>query len=181
MNASLAARYEALRRLPRFAALRRPGTYRSDHLTSKMWILPDGGIVSIDCWHFRWILSNAAVVGRFGLDVASLPDEEDPVRIAAVRAGFFRVNYDLRYGRLTVEGLLDRCHEPIRQALFVLFAENVDQVGWLVITLFTPAVDAISVRHETCWSGTPAAQRDRFLEELISAGPDAGIPAPRGR
>ena len=102
------------------------GKYRSDGFTSKMWILPDGRPVSIGSLHFRWLQTNPNVALEFGLELASLPDDDTAIRLAALNRGFVRVNYEIRYGRLTVEANSRFWTSRIKDAVFVIIARNLD-------------------------------------------------------
>lgn len=141
-----ARRLQELRETGRFAALVPFGRYRTDQHTAKAWILPDGRAISIDRWHFEWILANRDLAGSFGVDLEGICLEETPVRVAAVQAGFFRLNYQLRDGQLTVEGVESRLTEAIRQALFVVLAGNLEQLGAVFIHLFDDHVRSVTQR-----------------------------------
>lgn len=118
-----------------FLEAKKLAAYKTDKLTSKMWILPDGDIVSLDQWHYRWILSNKARVAKFGLDTTNLPDDEMPVRIAAIKSGFFRVNYEHNHGTLVVEGLRTKFSRLIRSAVFKIAMDNIGMIDRLKVTL----------------------------------------------
>jgi len=130
----------------RFAGLLPFGSYRTDRCTAKAWIVPDGQAISIDRWHYEWILANRDLAASFGVDLEGIPPEETPVRVAAVRAGFFRLNYQLRDGHLTVEGVAFRLTTAVREALFVVLLENLAQLGAVSIHLFDANVLKVTNR-----------------------------------
>lgn len=136
-------RYDSLKGLDLYKEMKTLGTYRSDKLTSKMWILPDGETKSISSWHYKWLLNNKEVAAKFGIDVSSLPDDETPVRIAAIKAGFFRVNFEMRNGSLTIEGLGNKFHKKIKDAIFMLVLENSINIGHFNIHLFNEDVTSM--------------------------------------
>lgn len=131
------------------------GSYRSDPYTSKAWILPDGQAISIDRFHYQWILANGPLVREFGLRVEELLHEEDPVRIAAIKAGFYRVNFQIRDGHLTIEGVRTRHHQAIKEAIRELLQSNEKQLGRVTVNLFNDTVDAVVV-HES-WKDVATA------------------------
>lgn len=139
-------RLQALRDTGRFTALVPFGSYRTDKHTAKAWILPDGRPIAIDRWHYEWILANRDLAASFGIDLEGIPLEETPVRVAAVRAGFFRLNYQIRDGQLTVEGLASRLTAALREALFVVLVENLEQLGAVHIHLFDDHVLSVAQR-----------------------------------
>ena len=114
---------------------KRMGSYDSGNLTSKMWILPDGKAVSIGQQHYQWLQGHPQVAAKFNLDVAALPDDDNAVRLAAINKGFVRVNYDYRGGRLTVEANRRYWTSKIKDAIFVLVADNVGAVDNMVVNL----------------------------------------------
>lgn len=138
-------RYDALRGLDLFREMKTLGSYRTDTLTAKMWILPNGEVKSINKWHYKWILDNKELAGRYGIDVDSLPDDETPVRIEAIKAGFFRVNYEVRNGALTIEGLANKFHKKIKDAIFMLVMENSGHIGYFNLNLFNEDVTSTVV------------------------------------
>ena len=65
---------------------------------NKNWILPDGKVVNAGPLHSRWLVSNPKVAKRFGVDLAGLTPENDDqeIRLLALKAGFARLNYVVR-------------------------------------------------------------------------------------
>jgi hypothetical protein len=118
--------------------------YLSHALTSKMWILPDGIAVSTRTLHFRWLQMNPVRVLTWGLDVASLPDNEQLVRMAAVKRGFFRVNFEHRSGLLVCEGLKSHFSPLIRWVLLQIVRLNQEAVMRLRLTLFDDEVSLVT-------------------------------------
>ena len=143
----ISQRLAGLRTTGRFDALEPLWRRRTDPYTSKAWVLPDGRAVGLDSWHYEWILANSKTAEAFGVDLGALPREETPIRIAAVKAGFFRVNYELRDGHLTIEGLESRVTPLIRDALEVILLESLDQIGTVTIHLFDDTVATLRERQ----------------------------------
>ena len=65
----LREKYELLRESKLFSELKAVASHKTDLLTSKMWILPDGKPVSLDQWHYRWLQNNPKIALKYGLDV----------------------------------------------------------------------------------------------------------------
>lgn len=143
INTKYQERYESLKGNELFKEMKTLGSYRTDKLTAKMWILPNGEVKSINKWHYKWILDNKELASRYGVDTDSLPDEENPVRIAAIQAGFFRVNFEIRNGALTIEGLANKFHKKIKDAIFMLVMENSGYIGYFNIHLFNEDVSSM--------------------------------------
>ncbi len=107
---------------------RRFRDYSTDALTSKMWILPDGRVAASSVWHYHWLLSNRAVAKEFGMPIDGLPEEEEPIRLAALRAGFVRLNYVHRSGTLTIEANRLRLGTAIMRAILGVVTENLRDI-----------------------------------------------------
>jgi hypothetical protein len=145
INEKYKQRYESLKGLSLFAEMKTLGSYKSDTLTSKMWILPNGEVKSISGWHYKWILNNKTIAAKYGIDTSNLPDDETPVRIAAIKAGFFRINFEIRNGALTIEGLAGKYHKKIKDAVFMLILENSINIGYFNLNLFNDDVTSTVV------------------------------------
>ena len=130
-----------------FSEMQTFASHKTDRLTSKMWILPDGVPVSLDQWHYRWILANKTRVAKFGLDTTELPDDEQTVRIAALKKGFFRVNYEINNGALTVEGIDTKYNKKIKDALFMIVMNNLNRIDRINLILVNDTVEAVSKRR----------------------------------
>jgi len=131
----LREKYELLRESKLFSELKAVASHKTDLLTSKMWILPDGKPVSLDQWHYRWLQNNPKIALKHKLDVKTLPDEEQPVRVAALKKGFFRVNYERNSGTITIEGIAAKMHKKIKDAIFVIVIDNLKSIDRLRINL----------------------------------------------
>lgn len=138
-------RYQSLKSLDLFEGMKPLSSYNSDKLTAKMWIFPDGKVKSISGWHYQFIMNNSEKFAvKYGINVAHIPatpENEQPIRIAAIKAGFFRVNYEIRSGALTIEGLGSKFHKKIKDAIFMLVMDNMEQIGYFNINLFNDKVD----------------------------------------
>lgn len=117
--------------------------YKTTPLTAKMWILPDGKTVALNAWHYQWLLDNPAVVAKYGLDLSNLPKEETPIRIAAIKTGFFRVNFEYKNGQLTIEGVRRNYTRKIKDAIFVLLMDNVKSIDRFKLTLTDENVTSV--------------------------------------
>jgi hypothetical protein len=57
-----------------------------------------------------------------------LPEEEEPIRLAALRAGFVRLNYVHRSGTLTIEANRLRFGSKVRRAILGVVKQNLDDI-----------------------------------------------------
>ena len=119
----------------RLTEAKKLNSYTTDKLTAKMWIFPDGKVQSLNLWHYRWLQANPKVAAKYGLNVAKLPDEEQPVRLAALKVGFVRVNYELRDGTITIESNVRHWTSKIKDSVFMLVADNVESIYNIRISL----------------------------------------------
>ena len=115
-------------------------SYKTDPLTAKMWILPDGKPVALDQWHYRWILANKDRVAKFGLDTTGLPDDEDTVRKAALQKGFFRVNYERNIGHLVIEGVKMKLTRNVKDAAFMIVMDNLRSIDRVTLNLMNDTI-----------------------------------------
>jgi hypothetical protein len=145
---------------------------RTDHRTSKVWVLPDGEAVSLDRWHFQWILANPDTVGRFGLDVTSLPYVEDPVRIAAIQAGFVRINYVFQTATVIVEAVVGRFQGAVARAVLHVLVENLAEIDRVRMNLFDDAVTRVveQVDLELFTIPGPDARREKLVHHFARWG-----------
>ena len=151
-----------------FLEAKKLAAYKTDKLTSKMWILPDGDIVSLDQWHYRWILGNKSRVAKFGLDTTDLPDDERPVRIAALKKGFFRVNYEHNRGNIIIEGLKSKFSGGAKRAVFKIAMDNIDMIDRMKLTLVDDSIERVLVNREVVLFSIPDEQEKLAkVEELI--------------
>lgn len=111
-------------------------SYKTDAKTTKVWILPDGKIQYLKEWHYSWILQNAPRLKKeYKLDLTGIQKTEHFVRLAAIKAGFFRVNYSHNGGVLTVEGHFRKFNKRVKDAVFMITADNANQVDRIFIAL----------------------------------------------
>jgi hypothetical protein len=115
---------------------RKFGTYQSGGFTSKMWILPDGEIETLGMQHWEWLKSRPEVQRKFGLDLTKVPDEDTPVRLAALAHGFVRVNYEQKTGRMTVEGSARHWTRAVKDGVFALVQVNLKSIDHIQVNLF---------------------------------------------
>ena len=98
--------------------------YRTDRRTSKFWITPQNDLVALDCWHYEYF-RDPAIADKYGVPFGP----EVPTRLAALRVGFVRGNYERNGGLLTLETM--RRDRPLRKlidALVLANAEALDMV-----------------------------------------------------
>ena len=152
-----------------FAGLTTLATHRSDRYTAKAWILPDGRAVAIDGWHYEWILAHRAQLQReLGLDLSAIPPSEDPIRRAAVKAGFFRANYLYRAGELTFEGLESRQSLAVREAMGVIALESLRAIDRLQLYLFDDDISVVSGSHSLRLVTLDTAERVTAILQLLA-------------
>lgn len=111
------------------------GSYNSGGFTSKMWLLPDGTTVSLSQQHSEWLKANPGVTKKFKLDLSKVPDEDTPIRLAALGRGFIRLNYEQRNGQLTVEAGSRWWSKTVKDTLFVLVADNINRIDAMLVNL----------------------------------------------
>jgi hypothetical protein len=117
-------------------------------LRSKMWILPDGSVVGLDgTCHYSWILANKDRVAKFGLDTTDLPENDDAVKIVALKKGFFRVSYETRSSNLHIEGLKNKLSKRVKDAIFMIVMENVNSLNGIRVALFNDDVTEVKVNR----------------------------------
>lgn len=88
----------------------------------KMWLFPDGQTVKAPGGHSAWLLKNRDKAKALTIDLAGLTvaDDDQEIRLRALRVGMARVNYVKNGGVLTVEVM--RLTPPIRRAIYDLIA-----------------------------------------------------------
>ena len=122
------------------------GSYSSGPgLTSKAWILPDGKLQTFGSQHYQFLLDNPGIVKSFGVKMPA-NKEDDPIRHAALRAGFFRVNYEQRGGSLTIEGVKSKLTRNIKDAIIMLFVRSGEQIYSVQIALFADNMGTYETR-----------------------------------
>lgn len=121
------------------------GSYNSGGFTSKMWILPNGTLESLGEQHSEWLKSHPDVMAKFGLDLSAVPNEDTPIRLAALSKGFIRLNFEQRSGLLTVEANVRYWTKGIKDTLFVLVADNSISIGAMSVNLLN--TEGKVVRH----------------------------------
>ena len=65
---------------------------------SKVWITPENDLVPLGCWHYEYF-HDPKISQKYGV----IFGEENPTRLAALRVGFVRVNYERNGGKATIE------------------------------------------------------------------------------
>jgi len=122
------------------AEAKRQTSYSSHSaLTSKMWILPDGRVVSFGTQHYEWALTNAVRLREeYGIDLRrARPVEDTRIRMYLLRRGCVRVNYEHRGGRLMVEACERRWSGPQRKGCKAIVAANFNDISFVEVRLLT--------------------------------------------
>jgi hypothetical protein len=96
-------------------------SYRTTRHTTKAWITPQNTYIPLGGWHWEFF-RDVAISARYGVTF----EAEQPTRLAALRVGFIRVNYEVNGGRLVVETM--RWDQPARMAVEALIAANRDSI-----------------------------------------------------
>jgi len=125
-----------------------------------MWILPDGRVAPSSVWHYRWLLSNAELAISLGVPLDDLPAEEQPIRLAALRAGFVRLNYDHKTGTLTIEANRLRLPGKVKQAIRAVVLKNINDVYTLTFNLLS-----VPLRGRSTLQGTKSVAMFRHPRE----------------
>ena len=110
-------------------------------LAHKMWILPDASVQPLTCWHWQWLQSHPSIYRKFKIQGVAAAMGEVPGRKCALRAGFFRVNYEKHDGGLTIEGCRRSLRDEIKDAVFMIVADNAPKIDRITINLFDYAVE----------------------------------------
>jgi hypothetical protein len=98
--------------------------FRTDSRTSKFWITPENATVALDCWHYEYF-RDPAISRKYGVPFGP----EVPTRLAALRVGFVRGNYERNGARLTLETMRhDRLLRKLIDALVLANADALDLV-----------------------------------------------------
>jgi hypothetical protein len=106
-------------------------SYRTDSRTSKFWVTPSNEIIQLTTFHYQYF-SDPVLAQRYGVPF----DTEIPTRLAALRVGFVRGNYERNGGRLTIESMrFNRALRKLIDELVLFNCEALDQVRMTIIGL----------------------------------------------
>lgn len=138
-------------------------SYRTTLSTTKAWITPQNTYVPLRCWHWEFF-GDREIAMRYGV----LFEAEGPTRLAALRVGFIRVNYEINGGRLTIEAM--RWEPSARMAVGKLIEANRDSVDNLVVRILSSAGDTIKsvFRSFLATDETTTAPLNKLLKELVT-------------
>jgi hypothetical protein len=91
--------------------------------TSKMWITPapENEIIPLRTFHYEYF-ADPAIAARYGVEYGT----EEPTRLAALRVGFVRINYERNGGVVTIESM--RWDRALRNLVDRLLFENEDAI-----------------------------------------------------
>ena len=95
--------------------------YTTDQFTSKMWIDPENRFVVLHTWHYEYF-RNPEIAKRYGVPFG----EGGLTRLAALRAGFIRINYERVAKFLTAESM--RWNPEVRDKIDGLIVDNADAI-----------------------------------------------------
>jgi hypothetical protein len=148
-------------------------SYKTDALTAKMWIDPNGKPHNLSEWHYRWFLKNAS---KYSIDVSGLPDDESTVRKFALQKGFFRVNFEHRNASLTIEGLKKNLSRKVKDAIFALVMDNLNDIDRVKLNLFEDDFQRVDSKYAEIFSyGTDDEKieaLDGILKEVVEGLPE---------
>jgi len=91
--------------------------------SKKMWITPEPEnlVIPLSTFHYQYF-ADPAIAARYGVEYGA----EDPTRLAALRVGFVRVNYEINHAKVTVETM--RWNRVLRKLIDSLLFENEDSI-----------------------------------------------------
>jgi hypothetical protein len=141
-----------------------PKLQATDRLTSKMWILPNGKVMPLTCWHFEWILTNRALLKtKFGLEVPfEGKDGEGPIRLWALRNGFTRVNYEHNGGRLVIECNERYFDKNLRDVIFMLCTVNAGKIDNMTVSVLNDEGKVVKSRSMALFAYDDLEKLDRL-------------------
>ena len=144
--------------------------YKSDSKTSKVWIMPDGEVYSLDTMHHRWIFQNLQLLkDQYRVDFSKFHPDDESVRLEALNNGFVRINYQHGTGTLTIESNARRFDDLIRSAVRFVVANSASLIDSIRVHLLNchgqivesgfamvfDSEDAEKIRHIPLVSGRP--------------------------
>jgi hypothetical protein len=101
---------------------------------SKMWIDPQGKVITIRTEHYRFIEEHA---DRYGIRLSRRQVKGyDASRLDGIDHGFFRVNFRHQDNCLIIEGLRKAFSDKIKDAMFCIFYKNRAAISRFEINLF---------------------------------------------
>lgn len=115
---------------------------RTDNYSSKMWISPKGELINLQMRHASFVETQKQ---RPEFKGKSFRKGEN-IRLDAIDAGWFRVNYEINWNNLIIEGLEKYFTSKIKDAIFMLVAENLKSIEKMEIHL-------LNERYKTIKSG----------------------------
>jgi hypothetical protein len=106
--------------------------------TSKMWIMPDGKVISIRRQHYEWALENRQRLRDcYGIRLERIRPEDDPIRLHLLGKGCARVNYEHRGGTLTVEAHYRFWKRAQERSLRAILLANAGDIFFVRVRLLT--------------------------------------------
>ena len=98
--------------------------FHTTRTASKMWITPDDEVVPLNSWHYEYF-RDERIAEKYGVVFGA----EIPTRLAALRVGFVRVNYERHGGLLTIESMrFDPLLAVLTDDLVLANADAIDRV-----------------------------------------------------
>lgn len=130
---------EATKRAPKRRVAKKSSAktaYKEAPFTHKMWIFPDGTLQPLNQWHWQWLQSHPEVFKRFKAKGNLSKMNEVEGRIKALQVGFFRINYEIRDGSITIEGCRKWFTSRVKDAIFILMMDHAAKVSHITVNLF---------------------------------------------
>jgi len=111
--------------------------------TEKFWVSPGGEIVPLrGLWHYQWALRNRAA---HGVDLGD-ETEEQPIRLRMLAAGWWRMNFQRKGARLTIEGDRSGAAPAVRAAVEAFVRANARVVNDIRVNILDGEAVATSAR-----------------------------------
>ena len=91
--------------------------FTTARLTSKMWIDPENGLIPLHTWHHEYFRDHPEIAEKYGIPF----EDEDKTRLAALRVGFIRINYEINGGFLEMDTMR---WDPVLRVLVDQFIDD---------------------------------------------------------
>ena len=125
--------------------------FRTTPFTSKMWIDPTGRIIPLLTYHYEYFRDNPGEAAKYEI----VYSEEIPTRLAALRKGFIRANYERKNGKLTIEAGKRGWEPAAVEVIFMLIAVNLDEIDCIRISVLCETGDVIESEECLIFSYSP--------------------------
>jgi len=115
--------------------------FTTTRFTSKMWIDPENQLVALHSWHYEYFRDHPKVAEKYGVAF----EDEEKTRLAALRVGFIRMNYEKNGGFLTIETM--RWDPALRALVDRFIDDNIEALDHMRINLLRADGIAIGVAY----------------------------------